>query len=136
MSYHDGVELIDQNIRIPAQHHAALAAALAEGDFDPDGDDVSSAFGQYDLEPIFEDETDDVIYLEQTWAPERFAGEDLFRALAPYVAPGSYLVFHQRSYCCGESDEWTEKVLFDGQGGYTKLLGTVVFEDRTEAISA
>jgi len=35
MSYHDGVELIDQHIRIPAQDHDALAASLANGDFDP-----------------------------------------------------------------------------------------------------
>lgn len=116
----DQVELIDSEIRIRAVGHASIVDELATK-FGRPFDGIEAALGIDDYVVINYD-GDDIVGIERDTFDDSFAGDVIWKAIAPYVDAGDYLVYRE-TY-----DGGTYKVVFDGHGGYDKLTGRVVYD--------
>jgi hypothetical protein len=77
--------------------------------------DLDEALGIFDLVAYY-DAAGNLVDLEQEVAYD-FAGPALFEALASCAQADDYLTLHQ------VSEDWTYRILFDGQGGYRRPGG-------------
>lgn len=123
------VELIDSDIRIPVEPHGPLRAAIAAIYHWLEFDDVEQALGAYDLLVVEHDEVGAIVGLERDASDDSWAGDELYRLLAPHVEPDNYLVFRYLSYD-GELVQW--KIVFDGRGSYRSLSAQTIYVEDAE----
>jgi hypothetical protein len=116
----DQVELTDSEIRIHAAGYPEIVKELAT-EYGRSFDDIEEALAIDDYVVINYD-GDDIVGIERDTFDDSFAGGVIWKAIAPYVDAGNYLVYRE-SY-----DGGTYKVLFDGNGGFETLTGRVVYE--------
>lgn len=119
------VEVIDHEIRIPAQGHEPLRAAIASL-YEREFEDVEKALIFFDLVVTQYDESDAIVGLERDAIDDSWAGDQLYQLLAPDVEANNFLVFRYLGYD-GEMVQW--KVLFDGAGDYRSLDAKTVYEE-------
>jgi hypothetical protein len=118
------VELIDCAIRIPAEAHEPLRAAIGEIFQWREFEDVEQALSVYDLLVVEYDEVDAIVGLERDPTDDSWRGDELYALLAPHVDSDNYLVFRYLTYD-GEIVGW--KIVFDGQGSYRHLRAETIY---------
>lgn len=116
----DQVELIDSEIRIHGAGHPEIVNELAT-EYGRSFDDIEEA-PAIDCYVVINYDDGDIVGIERDTFDDSFAGDVIWRAIAPYVDPGDYLIYRE-TY-----DGGTYKVVFDGEGGFQKLTGRVVYD--------
>ena len=128
MSRHGRVDLIDQQIYIPLDGHAAIAEAIAAAWGDEECDGIEDALDHYDLVPVEDSDSGAIVEFCQDCNGRLFMDDELFAALAPHVTAGDFLTFRVGI----DRDGYTCRVVFDGQGSFRTLPGSLVFADRDD----
>ena len=117
----DHVQLIDCRIRIRAEGHDAITAAVGESSART-FDDAEEALGATDDYIVVEtNEAGDITGLERDSYDDSLAGRDVWDAIAPWVDADDYLAYRETW------DESAYRVRFDGRGGYTTERGRMVY---------
>lgn len=107
----DAVELIDSDIRVPAQRHLAVMGKLQESVPWQTFADLDAALAFLDLYADY-DEAGNLVSLERDAAHDSFPGDMIWTSLAAGAEAGNTITWRE-TY-----DGRVYRTVFDGRGGY------------------